>query len=201
MNLIEIGNFIAECRKEKGLTQQNLASKLFVSEKTVSKWECGKGFPDTSIMLDLCEILQISANELLSGRRLEKENYKKMAEENLLKLKSSQEKNFKHMLTLEIFIGVFSTLAFLLLTLSASFFVTNLAWKIVLYAFGVTLFVSGMFFCLSIERNSGFYECSCCHHKYIPTYGAIVWAMHSGRTRFMKCPKCGRRSWCRKVSK
>ncbi|MBQ9485910.1 MAG: helix-turn-helix transcriptional regulator [Clostridia bacterium] len=70
MNLAAIGKFVKEKRKEKGLTQAQLAEKLSVSEKTVSKWECGKGLPDAEFMLPLCNELGISADELLSGRTI-----------------------------------------------------------------------------------------------------------------------------------
>ena len=81
-----IGKFIAACRKEKGLTQKQLAEKLNITDRAVSKWETGKSIPDASIMLDLCKILGISANELLSGERIAMENYQKRAEENLVEL-------------------------------------------------------------------------------------------------------------------
>ncbi len=86
MDQIKIGNFIAEMRKAQGLTQKELAEKLNLSDKAVSKWECGKGLPDNSIMLNLCSILQISVNELLSGERLSSCDYNKKAEENIMNL-------------------------------------------------------------------------------------------------------------------
>ncbi len=86
MNQETIGKFIATCRKEKGLTQAQLAEKLNITNRAVSKWETGKSIPDAAIMLDLCKILGISANELLSGERIAMENYQKRAEENLVEL-------------------------------------------------------------------------------------------------------------------
>ena len=86
MNQETIGKFVATCRKEKGLTQKQLAEKLNITDRAVSKWETGKSIPDASIMLDLCKILGISANELLSGERIAMENYQKRAEENLVEL-------------------------------------------------------------------------------------------------------------------
>ena len=90
MDLQIIGKFIKEQRKAKELTQLQLSEKLNVSEKTISKWECGNGFPDTSLMLPLCKELDISANELLSGKRLTTNEYKQLAEDNLIKLTSEQ---------------------------------------------------------------------------------------------------------------
>ncbi len=86
MNQEMMGKFIATCRKEKELTQKQLAEKLSITDRAVSKWETGKSIPDAAIMLDLCKILGISANELLSGERIAMENYQKRAEENLVEL-------------------------------------------------------------------------------------------------------------------
>lgn len=198
MDLKKTGEFIANCRKEKGFTQEKLAKKLFISEKTVSKWECGKGFPDTSLLLPLCEVFGISANELLIGKKLEEQEYKKVAEENLIALKDEREKSVKHLLTLEWVIGFMGTIFFLLAVFSASYFVESLAWRIVLLAVGFIVIFITCGFCLHIERNAGFYECQHCHHNYIPSYNAVLWSMHMGRTRYMKCPKCGKRTWCKK---
>lgn len=77
MNQEVIGKFISTCRKEKGLTQTQLAEKLNITNRAVSKWETGKSVPDAAIMLDLCEILDVSVNELLSGERIAMENYQK----------------------------------------------------------------------------------------------------------------------------
>ncbi|MDY6356798.1 MAG: helix-turn-helix transcriptional regulator, partial [Catonella sp.] len=67
MDQIKIGKFIAFCRKEQGMTQAVLAEKLGISDRAISKWETGKSMPDSGIMLDLCELLKINVNELLSG--------------------------------------------------------------------------------------------------------------------------------------
>ncbi len=93
MNQIEIGKFIAKCRKEKNLTQAQLAEKLNITDRAVSKWETGKSMPDSSIMLELCEILGITVNELLSGVEINMEDYEKKADENLIVLKRKDENN------------------------------------------------------------------------------------------------------------
>lgn len=95
MNQTEIGKFIASCRKERKLTQAQLAEKLNITDRAVSKWETGKSMPDSSIMLELCEILGITVNELLSGERINGENYDKKADENLLELKRKTENSIK----------------------------------------------------------------------------------------------------------
>lgn len=92
MDQVKIGRFIAQCRKEKNLTQAQLAEQLNLTDRAVSKWETGKGLPDASIMPDLCELLSISINELFSGERVLTDNYKRKAEENLLRIKKEAER-------------------------------------------------------------------------------------------------------------
>ncbi len=82
----KIGKFISELRKEKGLTQKKLAEQLHITDKAVSKWECGYSLPDNAVMLELCEVLGISVNELLSGERLSSSDYNRKAEENIMTL-------------------------------------------------------------------------------------------------------------------
>ena len=201
MDLKIIGEFIKTQRKAKKLTQIQLAEKLLVSEKTISKWECGNGFPDTSLMLPLCKELDISANELLSGKRLTSEEYQKQAENNLLTLKSQQEQSHKFLLTLESVLGYMSSITFIILIFVASF--VNLpTWvRIILIVIGFIHIVIGIHFCLTIEKDAGYYECQHCHNKYIPTYKQVMFSMHHGRTRYMKCPKCQKKSWQKKVIK
>ena len=93
MNQIDTGKFISSCRKEKGLTQAQLAEKLNITDRAVSKWETGKCMPDSSIMLELCNILDVTVNELLSGERIEMNNYEEKVSENLIELKRKDENN------------------------------------------------------------------------------------------------------------
>ena len=106
MNQIKIGKFIAECRKNSNLTQMQLAEKLNITDRAISKWENGKAMPDSSIMLDLCKELKISVNELLSGEMIDMKNYNRIAEENLFKLNESNEKKKKIILKSAIVIGL-----------------------------------------------------------------------------------------------
>ncbi len=91
MDLIKIGKFIAEKRKNKNLTQIELAQKLNITDRAISKWERGKSMPDSSIMLDLCEILEISVNELLTGEEIEMKDYNKQTELNLIEMVRQKE--------------------------------------------------------------------------------------------------------------
>ena len=201
MDLQIIGKFIKEQRKAKELTQLQLSEKLNVSEKTISKWECGNGFPDTSLMLPLCKELDISANELLSGKKLTTNEYKQLAEDNLIKLTSEQERSYKFLLTVETVLGYMASITFMILIFVASFIDMTTWLRIVLIAIGLIQFVIAIHFCLCIEKDAGYYECAHCHNKYIPTYKQVLFSMHYGRTRYMKCPKCNKKSWQKKVTK
>ena len=95
MDQVKIGNFIADIRKEKRMTQKELAEAIGVSDKAISKWECGNGMPEMSMLLPLCQELQINVNELLSGERLSEDSYSQKAEENIMNLMQEKEENNK----------------------------------------------------------------------------------------------------------
>lgn len=201
MDLKLTGQFIKEQRRAKKMTQAQLAEKLMVSEKTISKWECGNGFPDTSLMLPLCEALGISANELLSAKKLEDKEYKEHAEQNLMLCADDLNKKSKMLFTMEIILGYMASVSMLVMVYVASF-ITMPTWlRVLLIVFGLINFAVGVHFCIVIETKVGFYECKHCHHKHVPTIKQTYFAMHNGRTRYMECPKCGKRSWQKKVLK
>ena len=108
MDQIKIGRFIAECRKKKGLTQMQLAEMLNITDRAVSKWETGRTMPDSSIMIELCDILEISVNELLCGEVITMDNYKEELEKNLLETVKQKEASDRMLLKLETVIGVLS---------------------------------------------------------------------------------------------
>ena len=199
MDQEKIGKFIASCRKEAGLTQAALAEKLNITDKAVSKWENGKSLPDASLMLDLCNFLKINVNELLSGERLDMENYKEMAEENLLQLQRSEELNNKKLLSIEVVIGYTSSIAFLVLIFAASFAVTSPIWRVTMILIAAVFFAVGMVYCLRLEHDAGYYECPNCGMKYVPSMKAVVMAPHMGRSRKMRCPHCNKRGYHKKV--
>ena len=199
MDQIKIGKFIAECRKKNNLTQMQLAEKLNITDRAISKWENGKAMPDSSIMLDLCNELKISVNELLSGEVIKMETYNKKLEQNLIDMVKQKEQSDKKMLRLEIVVGYISSITFLILIFVASYVEMQNWIKILLIAFGIITFAVGMYNCTKIEQTAGYYECTKCHHKYVPTYSSVLWSMHINRTRYMKCPKCNQRSWQKKV--
>ena len=199
MDQVKIGKFIAECRKKNNLTQMQLAEKLNITDRAISKWENGKAMPDSSIMLDLCSELKISVNELLSGEVINMENYNEKVEKNLLEMVKQKEEADKKLLQLEVVIGYISSVTFLILVFVASFVEMQMWIRILLFAFGFVTFFIGMHNCLRIEQTAGYYECAHCHHKYVPNYSKVFFAPHMGRTRKMKCPKCGKKTWNKKI--
>ena len=201
MDYNKIGSFIAEERKNKKLTQAKLAEKLFISEKTVSKWENGGGIPDTALLPKLCEIFEVSVNEILNGERLSTENYLIKAEEKMLELQKVKEEGDKKLLTMEIVIGCLSAMFLFSLTLIAAYVDMEVWLKITLIAVGFVVGITGFSFALRIEQVAGYYECAKCGNKHVPKYSEVLFAMHYGRTRYMKCPKCKQKSWQKKVIK
>lgn len=199
MDQIKIGKFISEKRKEKGLTQMQLAEKLNVTDRAVSKWENGRSMPDSSIMLNLCETLGITVNDLLYGEIVSMDNYNKDMEKKLIEMVKEKEENDKRLLMLEWVVGILSILI-LLIPVFIGAFVQAEDWQklIIVFSGFIPAFV-GFFCTLKIEQVAGYYECQKCGHRYVPTFKAVNLAMHAGRTRYMKCPECNEKSWQKKV--
>ena len=199
MDQVKIGKFIADCRKKTNLTQMQLAEKLNITDRAISKWETGKSLPDSSIMLELCDILGISVNDLLCGEIVTMANYNKELENNLLEIIKQKEQADKRLLSIEVFIGITATIVLFALVFVAAFIQMETWLRVSLIAFGFILFLAGCFYALRIEQVAGYYECEHCKHRYVPTYKAVNMAMHMGRTRYMRCPQCGKKSWQKKV--
>ena len=199
MDQEKIGKFIAQCRKMKKLTQEQLAVNLGISDRAVSKWERGLNLPDASFMIELCNILDISVNELLSGEIIKKDNYMKKAEENLVKLRELEERNNKTLLMMEMVIGFTCSITVMIVLFVTCFTDIDLIPRIVLIGTAITVFIIGIFFGMKLEREAGYYECNKCHNKYVPNIFPFWISMHFGRTRYLKCPKCNNYSWNRKV--
>ena len=199
MDQIKIGRFIAERRKAEKLTQSQLAEMLNITDRAISKWETGRAMPDSSIMLELCSILKITVNDLLRGEVVSMENYNKELEINLLDMVKEKEKTDKRLLIAEIFIGIFSISIFVGATIIAAY--ANIAelWRVLIIVLGLVPFLAAVPFMLKIEQVAGYYKCKKCGNRYVPTAKSVSMAMHMGRTRYMKCPKCNQKSWQKKV--
>ena len=201
MDQIKIGKFIAECRKNVNLTQMQLSEKLGITDKAISKWERGISMPDTSIMLELCDILGISVNELLSGEKISMENNDKKNEQLMLDMAKELERKNKTIwnamwtiMTVSI-IGLIGGLALV------AFFVPEGPWMAVAIITLCVLFMVPCFYALKLEVSVGAYKCKNCGHEIVPTYKQALNAMHRGTTRYLKCPQCHKRTWCKKVLK
>ena len=199
MDVIKIGKFIAERRKSKNITQEQLAEKLFITDRAVSKWERGLSLPDADKMLELCNILDINVNELLVGEVIDMKDYEKKTEELLLELARQEELKNKQLMTnmwvLLIVDAIFYTGIMILAcaTLQEGFILGTIIVVSTIVALAVA------FYALKLELDAGYYECKKCHHRHIPTYKEVLIAPHMSTTRYLKCPKCHKRSWSKKV--
>lgn len=199
MDQIKIGKFIQNKRKEKNLTQSSLAEKLGITDRAVSKWENGFCLPDSGIMFELCNILDISINDLFSGEIVDMKDREKKLEENLLEMTKLKEEKDKQLLRLEFVIGYTASVSFLVLVFVASYVDMAVWLRVLLIAFGSLIFAIGAHYAITIEQKAGYYECGNCHHKYVPSYKSVLFASHVGRTRRMRCPKCNKKNWHKKV--
>ncbi len=199
MDQIKTGKFIASCRKEVGMTQAALADKLGITDRAISKWETGKSLPDSGIMLELCELLKINVNELLSGERIMAESYDKRVEENLIAMRREIEEKNRQLLAAEIWIGAPATIAGLIMCVVAAYAEMPVWSRVVLISIAIAMILIVAFIAVGIEQKAGYYECQNCHDRHVPTYWQTNLAPHMGRTRYMKCPKCGKYGWQKKV--
>ena len=199
MDQVKIGRFIAERRKQCGYTQMQLAEKLNITDRAVSKWETGRSMPDASIMQALCALLGITLNDLFNGEVIVMEDYKKKSEGLIIEMARQKEAADKKLLSLEILIGILAFLVFFAMIIIASL-VTMPDWlRICLIIVGFVPCIIGIMYALKIEQTAGYYECAECGHKYVPSFRSVLFAPHFGRTRRMTCPKCHRKSWQKKV--
>ncbi|MBP3921145.1 MAG: helix-turn-helix transcriptional regulator [Bacilli bacterium] len=199
MDQVKIGKFISLKRKERNITQSELAEMLNITDRAISKWENGVCLPDASNVPNLCKILDISINDLFSGEVVDMKDNEKKLEENLLEMTRIKEQRDKELLAMEIFIGIIVSIIMLVCIFLASF-VSMQDWlRIILIIIGIIPFAIGTCYAIRIEQIAGYYECNNCHYKYVPTYKSVLFSMHINRTRKMKCPKCNKKTWHRKV--
>ena len=201
MDQIKIGKFIAECRKKNNLTQMQLAEKLNITDRAISKWENGKGMPDSSIMLDLCNELKISVNELLSGEMISMENKNEKQEQLLLDMAKEAEEKNKIIWTSMWAIMIIAMISLFAGIAIVAFLVPEGIWQLIAVLGICVIFLPPCFYALKLEVSVGCYKCKNCGQEIIPTYSEALWAMHRGTTRYLKCPKCNKRTWCKKIIK
>ena len=196
MDQIKIGKFIAAARKAHGMTQKQLAERLLISDKTVSKWERGKGLPEVGLMLPLCELLEITVNDLLSGEKISENNYQKKAEENMMSLMQENQENKKH-LALSVICGVITVIAVCALVVIAAYMPIPTAARIALIVLAVATGVAGVGAAAVLDVKAGYYECPHCKALFVPSTRDYVKGYHTLTKRRLTCPECGKKSMCR----
>ena len=199
MDLRKIGKFIAKSRTEKGYTQESLAEALDISNRAISKWERGICLPDSAHMVELCKLLDFSINDLFNGERIDMKDNKEISEKNLLALMKEKEEKDKQLLSLEWVLGGIAVVTLLAFVLIAALIDMPDFARWIILGIGFVIFLITMFFGLRIEQIAGYYKCEECGNKYVPKYWSVFVAMHMGRTRHLRCPKCGKKSWQKKV--
>ncbi len=197
MNQIKTGAFIAAMRKEKNLTQRELADRLYISDKTVSKWETGKGLPEVSLMLPLCGILGITVNELLTGEKLIDSEYKEKAEETILNLVKEKEESKKN-IWLSVITIIVTIISAVTIVMMSGIFEMQEWQRILLIVIALIDIIGGIAVAAALEMRSGTFECRHCKKRFVPTAAAYIAGPHSITTRYLKCPECGKKSFCKK---
>jgi transcriptional regulator with XRE-family HTH domain/predicted RNA-binding Zn-ribbon protein involved in translation (DUF1610 family) len=196
MDQIRIGKFIANARKEKGMTQRELADTLLISDKTISKWECGKGLPEVSLMLPLCEALDISVNDLLSGERISDIDYKKKAEENMMNLMKENQENKKKE-AIAIICAVITIIAVCSLVFISAYIEMHAAIRVALIVLAVVTAALGIGVASILENEASYFVCPHCHAEFKASMKDYVNGYHTFTKRYLKCPECGKSSMCK----
>ena len=196
MNQRKIGEFIANRRKALKLTQKQLAERLEISDKTISKWETGKGLPEVSLMLPLCTCLGINVNELLSSVQLSGENYRKKAEENIMDLVKEREENKKKII-LVIIIAMTCIIAGTTIILVTGLIEMATNIRIILIIIATAIVIVGIVVACVLEQDAGAYECPQCHERFVPSMNEYIKGPHTLTKRYLKCHKCGESNFCR----
>ena len=198
MDQIKTGKFISTLRKEKNLTQLQLADIIGISDKTISKWERGAGLPDVSLMIPLCEALEISVNELLSGEKVADSDYKQKAEDTIMDLVKENKENKKRMFQ-SVVCGVITIIAVCSLVVIAAYIEMPVAVRILLIIFAVLTAVAGVGTAATLDVNAGYFKCPNCGHLFIPEMKDYVKGYHTFTKRRLTCPECGKTGMCKHI--
>ena len=196
MDQIKIGKFIAKVRKEKNMTQRELADSLMIRDKTVSKWECGKGLPEVSLMMPLCATLGITVNDLLTGERVSDLDYKEKAEENMMNLMEENQRNKKIWAT-AIICGIVTIIAICSIVVIASYIEMHWAIRVSLIALAVIVAALGIGAASVLENHSSYWVCPNCNAEFKASMKDYVKGYHTLTKRRLKCPECGKTGMCR----
>lgn len=199
MDQMKIGKFIADCRKKQNLTQLQLAERLNITDRAVSKWENGRSMPDISLIPELCGILHVTINDLFSGEVIDMDHYNEQLEKNLLDVAKAKEEADRRLLRLEWVMCISAIICMLGMCMVAAYLPMKDWLRVVLIIVGFVPVLLVLPYAIKIEQTAGYYMCTKCGHRYVPTFHSVLWSMHAGRTRYMKCPHCHQKSWQKKV--
>ena len=201
MDHIKVGQFIAECRKKKDLTQAQLAEKLNITDRAISKWENGKAMPDSALMLDLCDILGITVNELLCGEVSDQEQRNEQLDELIFQMAKNEERYHKRLRHSACVIVATSLVALICLLSLISLLIPECGFQDFMIIMSVILFIIPCIMALKFQVETGYYECKNCQNMFVPNYKEIVALMQTPNRRLLKCPECGKWTWCKKLTK
>ena len=198
MDMQKIGKFLAELRREKNLTQDELGEKIGVTNKTVSRWENGNYLPPVEILQILSEFYKITINELLSGGHLDEKHYKENAEEYIVTDLMKKRKDAKKRLAASFIVAAITILASLAVILMSALLSAPIWLRIGCIVLSVTFIVLGIGVCCVLTVDAGVYECPVCGEKFVPSMKDFIFGAHMFTKRKLKCPKCGKKSFCKK---
>ena len=201
MDHIKVGQFIAECRKKKDLTQAQLAEKLNITDRAISKWENGKAMPDSALMLDLCDILVITVNELLCGEVSDQEQRNEQLDELIFQMAKNEERYHKRLRHSACVIVATSLVALICLISLISLLIPECGFQDFMIIMSVILFIIPCITALKFQVETRCYECKNCQNMFVPNYKEIVALMQTPNRRLLKCPECGKWTWCKKLTK
>ena len=198
MDMQKVGTFLAELRKERNLTQDELGEKIGVTNKTVSRWENGNYLPPAEILQILSELYDVSINELLSGGRLDEKHYKENAEEYIVADLMKKRNEAKKRLTVSCIVAAITILAGLSIFLLSALLSAPVWLKIGCIVFSLIIIILGVGVCCVLTVDAGVYECPACGEKFVPSMKDFIGGAHALTKRKLKCPKCGKKSFCKK---
>ena len=200
MDQVKIGKFIAECRKKQNLTQMQLAEKFNITDRAVSKWETGKTLPDSAIMLDLCEVLGITVNDLLNGEVISSDEYAQKTATQLVEVIQQKEAVENRLLSIKTMLEILSIIFTVPYIIVLVFVPTvNMVLFSVLFFLYILAFFVFSRLCEKVAHLVGYYQCPRCNHIYKPEYKEVQLSIGFGRKRQLKCPNCKKNSWHIKV--
>lgn len=198
MDMQKIGGFLAELRKQKNLTQDELGEQIGVTNKTVSRWENGNYLPPVEILQILSKLYAVSINELLSGERLDDINYKENAEEYIVVDLMTKSKDAKKRLIASLIVSSLTIIAAVTIILLGALLTAPVWLRIICIVCAVIIVILGIGVCCVLTVDAGVYECPACHEKFVPSLKDFILGVHTFTKRKLKCPKCGVKSFCKK---